>query len=252
MTAIRGLEPVVSIDFGVAYRFGYYDRGSKSHLVNRYESDVSYCGRLVWPEGDTLDSAGIENWLVYPEQRKKPSVCGECKKGESKFRSAEAARAYRPQAFYEITAHPDELLREALRMIPGKVVVSGSRSITDEKYIADCLRIAWEEMGPFIKIIHGGASGVDRIAGEVVGDTVAQEVYPAAWDEEGEAAGILRNARMLDTAPDYVIVIWDGWSTTTDHMFDLTKTRQIPYICFTPSGRSLNRTGRNEYVTQDH
>lgn len=52
-----------------------------------------------------------------------------------------------------------------------------------------------------IAMIHGGASGADRIAGVVgqeLGWTV--RVFPADWATHGKAAGPIRNRQMLDPA----------------------------------------------------
>lgn len=251
---IRGHTRVYDLEPGVPYRFGYYDNADRPHLVSRVDSDITWCGRVVWPTPDMLDSARLEDWWVFEDGRKKPSVCGVCKAKEKQYLDQAASRSLagrsRTQAYFDSVIHPDILVSEALRMREdAAVVVTGSRSISDREYIAECLRTAWREMGPFAVLHHGGAQGVDRIAAEIVAPKVRVQEWPADWDTQGKAAGYLRNARMLDGAnPDYVIVIWDGESNGTEHCWDLAKTRQIPYIAFLPGGWSVNRTGRNEHV----
>lgn len=76
------------------------------------------------------------------------------------------------------------------------VLVCGSRTWTDRVTIR-----AWLTRLPACSVIvHGAAPGADTIAGEeaaALGFTVRS--YPARWETEGNAAGPLRNQRMLDS-----------------------------------------------------
>ena len=84
---------------------------------------------------------------------------------------------------------------EKKSVVPIKVLVCGAREWTDRETIR-----AWlSRLPPGTTVIHGAARGADSIAGEVaaeLGFTVRS--YPANWQEEGKAAGPLRNQRMLD------------------------------------------------------
>lgn len=76
-----------------------------------------------------------------------------------------------------------------------RVLICGDRHWTDEFLI----NMVLNTMPPGTVIIHGAAPGADKIAGriaEAMGLTV--EPYPAEWDKYGNAAGPLRNQRMLD------------------------------------------------------
>lgn len=75
------------------------------------------------------------------------------------------------------------------------VLVCGSRDWADESTIRRWLA----ELPAGTIVVHGAARGADTIAGEVA-RSLGFEVreYPARWDEEGRAAGPLRNQRMLD------------------------------------------------------
>lgn len=82
----------------------------------------------------------------------------------------------------------------------------------------------------FGKIIHGGARGVDRMAGiwaESKGYPVS--VYPAYWELHGKRAGYIRNSLMVEDA-DAAIIVWDGKSKGTKHTIDLMTASGKPYV----------------------
>lgn len=60
--------------------------------------------------------------------------------------------------------------------------------------------------------MHGGATGADRIAGDI-GAQIGASVYviPATWERYGRAAGPIRNRQMLDQLrPDLVLAFHDA------------------------------------------
>jgi hypothetical protein len=63
-------------------------------------------------------------------------------------------------------------------------------------------------------IIHGGASGADRLAGEWAASRgIPVEVHPADWQKYGRAAGPIRNQQMIDRKPDMVVAFPGGRGT---------------------------------------
>ncbi len=76
-----------------------------------------------------------------------------------------------------------------------KVLVCGSRNWTNRDAI-------WRELEKLPEgtiIVHGGARGADRIAGNVAKLLNFEvRVYPADWLTNGKAAGPIRNQEMLD------------------------------------------------------
>lgn len=68
----------------------------------------------------------------------------------------------------------------------------------------------------FYKVLHGGARGADQMTG-VIADYYGWEVEVMRpdWSKHGRGAGMLRNTRMLERQPDYVIAFWDGISKGT-------------------------------------
>lgn len=75
----------------------------------------------------------------------------------------------------------------------------------------------------FIRLVHGGARGADRLAdlwGRQNGAVIARAVYPADWFPNGRSggldrsAGVRRNQKMLDAEkPDRVIAFPGGKGT---------------------------------------
>ena len=106
-----------------------------------------------------------------------------------------------------------------------RIVVSGSRTITDVKTVESILQ-------PYIstkdEIVVGDARGVDAIAADLAYryfNTV--EVFKPDWNKWGKAAGPKRNEQMLNTDPDMLVVIWDGKSRGTKHTIDTALKRGI-------------------------
>jgi hypothetical protein len=78
-------------------------------------------------------------------------------------------------------------------------------------------------------IVHGGAHGADRMAGELAHALGLEErVMLPDWDGRGRRAGIERNIAMLDLYPDRVLAFWDGASTGTGHTIHEARRRGIP------------------------
>lgn len=108
-----------------------------------------------------------------------------------------------------------------------KVIVAGSRGITDEQLIRGEMKALWSDLGPF-EVVSGDARGVDRISGRIAeraGVTVHH--FPADWDRLGRSAGYRRNEEMARFA-DYLLVFWDGRSKGTRHMMDLASKHGLP------------------------
>ena len=128
-----------------------------------------------------------------------------------------------------------------------KVVISGSRSCTDEKLIEEAIQEGIKELDitPTV-FIHGDAVGVDKISGKIcerLGFTVVK--YPAKWkDVKGKPAseikenkfgkywvkaGFDRNQVMADNA-DALIAIDLGTSGTMDMITRAKKAGLKVYV----------------------
>lgn len=102
-----------------------------------------------------------------------------------------------------------------------RTIVAGSRSIES---MAIVRRIIQQCPWVITEIVSGTARGVDRL-----GEAVAHEMgipvkqFPADWNKNGvydKSAGYKRNEKMAKYA-DAVIIIWDGESNGTKHMWDI-------------------------------
>lgn len=83
------------------------------------------------------------------------------------------------------------------------VLICGDRDWTD--YYPIKREIA--KLDPKMHVImHGGARGADRIAGEIgLANGFKVKVFMADWEKHGKGAGPIRNRRMLDENPDLVL-----------------------------------------------
>jgi hypothetical protein len=115
-----------------------------------------------------------------------------------------------------------------------KVIICGSRTVTDYGLVAEIIHAVEQLLGyPFSEIVSGTASGVDSI-GAKYGKSACIPVkeFPADWNKYGRRAGYLRNAEMVKYA-DALIAIWDGKSRGTKHAIDLAFHKGIPVYIFT-------------------
>lgn len=104
-----------------------------------------------------------------------------------------------------------------------KVIIAGSRKITDYALIKDKLNAILANQLPDIEIVSGGASGVDSL-----GERYAKEyglvlqIFKAEWNKYGKSAGFKRNILMAQYGT-YLIAFWDGLSKGTKHMIETAK-----------------------------
>jgi hypothetical protein len=95
-----------------------------------------------------------------------------------------------------------------------RVIVCGGRDFRNEAFIyreLDSLHV----LRPITDLMHGGASGVDTIAGEWARTKpeIQRFVCHADWKAHGRAAGPMRNLRMLEWKPDLVVAFPGGLGT---------------------------------------
>ena len=113
-----------------------------------------------------------------------------------------------------------------------KLAIVGSRSITDEKFVNRILNCYKFMFGLPIKIISGGAKGIDSI-GESWADklNIEKEIFIPDWETNGKAAGFIRNEDIIKNC-DVCLAIWDGESHGTKNDFDLCEKYQKPLLVF--------------------
>lgn len=89
-----------------------------------------------------------------------------------------------------------------------RILVTGGRDFTDATFLNHVLdEFHAGTRGPVGLVIHGAAHGADSLAGAWAGRRgVPVKAYVAEWQNEGRAAGPIRNKRMLhEGKPDLVI-----------------------------------------------
>lgn len=95
-----------------------------------------------------------------------------------------------------------------------RVLITGGRDYNDQyalEYFLDDLH----KNKCFKTLIHGGASGADRLAGNwAISREIEVEECPANWEKHGKSAGPIRNQEMLDKNPDLLIAFPGGRGTS--------------------------------------
>lgn len=101
-----------------------------------------------------------------------------------------------------------------------KIIVAGSRGITDKEIVYKRLR-GMLKAYPDMEIVSGCAKGPDSIAIEFANEfNIVCHKFPANWDLYGKRAGYLRNEEMAKFS-EGLIVFWDEVSRGTRHMIEL-------------------------------
>lgn len=106
-----------------------------------------------------------------------------------------------------------------------RAIVCGGRAFADHELVWTTLKGF-----PLSCIIHGAARGADTLAQMyAIVRGIAHEAYPANWQGQGKAAGILRNMVMLKHGkPDMVIAFPGGAGTA--HMVKIARIAKVPVV----------------------
>ncbi|MED5388190.1 MAG: DUF2493 domain-containing protein [Pseudomonadota bacterium] len=97
-----------------------------------------------------------------------------------------------------------------------RILVCGGRDFTDQDLVARSLERLRRD-GTLSLLIHGNASGADRLAAQWAHDNGVDQVsYPANWVAHGRAAGPMRNRRMLHHGRPQAIVAFPGGRGTAN------------------------------------
>ena len=97
-------------------------------------------------------------------------------------------------------------------------------------------------------VIHGGARGVDTVAGYWAAERgYAVSVHLADWEGLGQRAGFVRNKTMV-VACDAAIVVWDGESKGTAQTIELLKAARKPFVLVVLGEALPGSLGHPEWV----
>ena len=116
-----------------------------------------------------------------------------------------------------------------------KVLVCGGRDWHDAEVVESALSRLHAARGPFDRLIHGGARGVDRIAGKWARQNgVLEWDFLPEWHRVEAPDAAARNQRMIEASPD-LVVAFPGGAGTAD-MVERARAAGIEVI--EPLGRS--------------
>jgi hypothetical protein len=111
---------------------------------------------------------------------------------------------------------------------PTRVLVTGSRTWTDNAVIRDALA---PFRAPGAVLVHGDAPGADRIAAAIWRSWgLGTEPHPAHWAQHGRAAGFLRNRHMVALGADVCVAFIRDHSRGAGHTAALAERAGIPTI----------------------
>lgn len=109
-----------------------------------------------------------------------------------------------------------------------KVIIAGSRSITDIVHVRQAIKMADYDI---TTIISGMARGVDTLGVQwAIENDIPYEEYPAIWRPNGiynPNAGYERNVVMSHIG-DLLICVWDGMSNGSNHMMKCMRSLNKP------------------------
>jgi hypothetical protein len=112
-----------------------------------------------------------------------------------------------------------------------RVIIAGSREITDPRVLLDALR---EVQWPISQVVCGMARGADQLGYDwAKANNVPIAEFPADWNRYGKSAGYKRNVQMAKNA-DALLALWDGKSRGTRHMIEIATCQGLKVKIFNP------------------
>ncbi|QIN94827.1 hypothetical protein CPT_Privateer_034 [Proteus phage Privateer] len=116
-----------------------------------------------------------------------------------------------------------------------KVIIAGSRDLKFSQ-LSKMFNLVNKDhniLKNTTEIVSGNARGADRF-GELLAEEneIKLTVFKPDWDQYGKSAGYIRNAEMGKYA-DMGVILWDGVSKGSLHMYNYLVRNEIPVILVT-------------------
>ena len=119
-----------------------------------------------------------------------------------------------------------------------RVLVCGGRDCRDSAFVEKTLDRLLSARGPFERLIHGGARGVDRMAGKWARQHgVLEWDFLPIWRRIDASEGLNRNQRMITTGAPDLVVAFPGGSGTAN-MIEQAKAADIEVLEIPPPPKS--------------
>ena len=128
-----------------------------------------------------------------------------------------------------------------------KILFTGGREWDDAETVDAALCMVLERLGlksNEVIVVEGGARGLDTTAHRIAADLGCKVMtFPAEWSKYGRSAGIIRNRRMLDTAPDLVLGFHSDLKSSkgTKDCVSEARKRKIPTVVIDSSETNLKK-----------
>lgn len=113
------------------------------------------------------------------------------------------------------------------KVYPKRIAIVGTReegwTEAQVEQVKEAVRQFVYKLSPNTIIISGGASGVDTWAEKAALERHMEvKVYRAAWGQYGQAAGRIRNRKIVNNCTD-LYAFWNGKSGGTKHSINLAE-----------------------------
>lgn len=118
-----------------------------------------------------------------------------------------------------------------------RLLITGSRLGWDVEELESILRDTYLDMTRegnwIVRLVHGGADGVDRQAAAIwASKGLPTESHPAVWAVHGKAAGPLRNQEMVDLGAERCIGFVRGLARGTLDCLGRADRAGIPTVSY--------------------
>lgn len=118
--------------------------------------------------------------------------------------------------------------------------VIGSSTYGDKDLVIAWIDRVHKELGPFDKLLTGGAGAVDTIAEKwASNNNIEKKIYYADWKMHGKKAIYIRNIFIVENS-DFIVTFWDGDSKGTAHAIRITRVSNKPLLVINNNGEINN------------